>query len=431
MQHAIRVEKVSKQYQIGKRVTHGSLNLTETLFQSTSKLWRMLSTPAALDPDTTFWALRDVSFDVQPGEVVGVIGRNGAGKSTLLKILSRIVEPTSGRVEFRGQMASLLEVGTGFHPELSGRENVYLNGSLLGMKRREIDRKFDDIVGFSEIEQFIDTPVKRYSSGMYVRLAFAVAAFLDLDVLIVDEILAVGDAGFQKKCLGKIGDAARNGRTVLLVSHNMIAVQALCKRVVWLEQGRLVADGDSHEVARKYLGVVSRSVGERQWSEKDAPGNKAVRLMSVRALGSGGSISGEFTNADEFQIEFRFRVLEDGIRLNLTMAFYNEEEVCVFTSPSITDNGVSGRPFACGTYESQCYIPGHFLNDGLYRVDVLFVKDTTTVLFNAESVLMIDIHDEVKNRGDWHGKWAGVVRPRFAWRTVGMTETNGHSRDEP
>jgi lipopolysaccharide transport system ATP-binding protein len=258
MKPAIRVENLSKCYRIGTRTHPANRNLTEALASGARGLWRGLTggEQADADGDGTFWALKDVSFEVQPGEVVGIIGRNGAGKSTLLKVLSRIVEPTGGRCEVRGRMGSLLEVGTGFHPELTGRENVYLNGSVLGMSRREIERKFDEIVAFSEIEKFLDTPVKRYSSGMYVRLAFAVAAHLELEVLVVDEVLAVGDLEFQKKCLGKMGEVAQGGRTVLFVSHNMGAIKHLTRRCLCLKGGQVALDGSPEAAISEYLGTL-------------------------------------------------------------------------------------------------------------------------------------------------------------------------------
>lgn len=246
---AIRVENLSKLYRIGApRARH------DTLRDVVSSLFRPRSSPAPRGTDTDLWALKDVSFEIKQGEVVGVIGRNGAGKSTLLKILSRITEPTSGRVALHGRVASLLEVGTGFHPELTGRDNIYLNGAILGMKRREIDRKFDEIVDFAEIERFLDTPVKRYSSGMYVRLAFAVAAHLEPEILLVDEVLAVGDVAFQRKCLGKMGSVARQGRTVMFVSHNLAAIRRLCARSTLFHLGMIAADGDTWSVLEKYLG---------------------------------------------------------------------------------------------------------------------------------------------------------------------------------
>jgi lipopolysaccharide transport system ATP-binding protein len=273
MQSAIKVEKISKKYRIGAEVHEDYRTLRETIMAAAASPWRGASRwfgrrgsddfSADSPPDAAahFWALKDVSFDIEPGEVVGIIGRNGAGKSTLLKILSRITEPTSGRAEFRGRIGSLLEVGTGFHPELTGRENIYLNGSILGMLRREIARKFDEIVAFAEVERFLDTPVKRYSSGMYVRLAFAVAAHLEPEILLVDEVLAVGDAQFQKKCLGKMENIARGGRTVLFVSHQMSAVQRLCKQCLWFQKGRLESFGPKNEIIAQYL---SKNAGRNQ-----------------------------------------------------------------------------------------------------------------------------------------------------------------------
>jgi homopolymeric O-antigen transport system ATP-binding protein len=309
---AIRVDGLSKLYRVGAR-QQGYRTLRESIVEACAAPWRRIRQSFSPRAETdgaegrlsgeNFWALKDVSFDVQPGEVVGIIGRNGAGKSTLLKILSRITEPTSGRIELRGRVGSLLEVGTGFHPELTGRENVYMNGSILGMSRREIQRKFDEIVAFAEVEDFLDTPVKRYSSGMYVRLAFAVAAHLEPEILIVDEVLAVGDAAFQAKCIAKMNEVSRHGRTVLFVSHNADAIQKLCNRVVLLKRGLLADDGNPSEVLRTYgakgtmvatpggwvslRGASRRGTGEARFSEvrvfcKDDPGQPA--LLSQRGV---------------------------------------------------------------------------------------------------------------------------------------------------
>src|SRR5438445_3846127 len=273
---AIRVDDLSKQYTIGlAQRRHDTLR--DQIMDSLRSIFRSNGHRFAFgqrsDSSTTIWALKDISFEIKHGEVVGVIGRNGAGKSTLLKILSRITEPTTGRVEIYGRIGSLLEVGTGFHGELTGRENIYLNGAILGMRRGEIENKFDQIVAFAEVEKFIDTPVKRYSSGMYVRLAFAVAAHLEPELLIVDEVLSVGDAAFQRKCLGKMSDVAREGRTVVFVSHNMIAVQQLCHRAVWLDEGRIRCDGPSTHVVAEYLQAGADHAMERTWPTIErAPG---------------------------------------------------------------------------------------------------------------------------------------------------------------
>jgi lipopolysaccharide transport system ATP-binding protein len=278
---AVRIENLSKQYRIGGPQARYK-TIRETLMDmvaAPARRLHRLGRPAP--PEETIWALKDVSFEIERGEVVGIIGRNGAGKTTLLKILSRITEPTTGYAEIKGRVGSLLEVGTGFHPELTGRENIYLNGAILGMRRAEIDRKFDEIVAFSEIEKFLDTPVKRYSSGMYVRLAFSVAAHLEPEILLVDEVLAVGDAAFQKKCLGKMGDVASKGRTVLFVSHNMAAISALCPRSVLLEEGRLVYDHDTHEVIEQYLNLGEALYRIPLAERQDRRGNGKITLTDV------------------------------------------------------------------------------------------------------------------------------------------------------
>ncbi len=276
---AIRVDRLSKQYRVGKVPAYGTLrDALASLRKIPKRLLRRNETIA----DDRFWALKDVSFEVRRGEVVGIIGRNGAGKSTLLKVLSRITEPTEGEADIFGRVGSLLEVGTGFHPELTGRENIFLNGAILGMQRAEVMRKFDEIVAFAEVEQFIDTPVKHYSSGMYMRLAFAVAAHLEPEILIVDEVLAVGDAQFQNKCLGKMGEVARNGRTVLFVSHNMHAVGSLCERGLFLHHGRVVFHGSATESVTRYL-EDARSNGKQATMPEARPGTGAWRFTAVKA----------------------------------------------------------------------------------------------------------------------------------------------------
>src|SRR5438094_366500 len=291
---AIRVAGLGKQYQIGgDRKPYKTIreSLTDTVLGPLRRLRAGLSADA-VNGEQAFWALKDVSFEVNRGEVVGIIGRNGAGKSTLLKILSRITEPTEGEVEIAGRVGSLLEVGTGFHPELTGRENVYLNGAILGMKRSEIDRKFDEIVAFSEIEKFLETPVKHYSSGMYTRLAFAVAAHLEPEILLVDEVLAVGDARFQKKCLNKMHDVGHQGRTVLFVSHNMPAITRLCARTILLDEGSVLHDGPSHQVVSAYLNSGLGTTAAREWPDPaKAPGGEVARLRAVRVRTEEGRIT--------------------------------------------------------------------------------------------------------------------------------------------
>jgi lipopolysaccharide transport system ATP-binding protein len=303
MKPVIRVENLGKQYTIGsRRKAYGSLreSLTEAVKKPFQR-WRRNGHSRA----ETIWALRDVNFEVMPGEVVGIIGRNGAGKSTLLKILSRITEPTTGTVELHGKVGSLLEVGTGFHPELTGRENIYLNGAVLGMKRLEISRKFDEIVAFAEIEKFLDTPVKHYSSGMYMRLAFAVAAYLDPEILVVDEVLAVGDAGFQKKCLGKMGEVAESGRTVLLVSHNIPAIEGLCSRVVVMESGKILYRGETKHGIDYYHEGGNKNCKLPLIDRVDRIGDGKARITSITIFGQNGRETNQINMGDSFTVELR------------------------------------------------------------------------------------------------------------------------------
>jgi lipopolysaccharide transport system ATP-binding protein len=302
MKPAIRVEGLSKRYRLGAR-PRGDNNLTENLRANAGRLWRRLTgRGGAANGDNSFWALEDVSFEVRPGEAVGIIGRNGAGKSTLLRVLSRITEPTGGRAEVRGRMGSLLEVGTGFHPELTGRENIYLNGSILGMTKREIDRKFDEIVAFSETERFIDTPVKRFSSGMYVRLGFAVVAHLEPEILVVDEVLAVGDATYQRRCIERMSDFARRGRTVLFVSHNMDLLQRLCKSAVLLEAGRVVNQGSVDAVARDYLERQLGSGDGHDLSNRPRSGDGRARFTRFWLEGPDGRRRVAHVSGDDLSI---------------------------------------------------------------------------------------------------------------------------------
>ncbi|HVC96093.1 MAG TPA: ABC transporter ATP-binding protein, partial [Pirellulales bacterium] len=313
----IKVEGLGKKYTIGTAAPRESYTaLRDVISRSARGLWhgarRALRGQTTIAPRHTeeFWALDDVSFDVRRGDVLGIIGRNGAGKSTLLKILSRITEPTAGRVTLRGRVASLLEVGTGFHPELTGRENIFLNGAILGMTRAEVKRKFDEIVAFAEVEKFLDTPVKRYSSGMFVRLAFAVAAHLEPEILVVDEVLAVGDAEFQKKCLGKMGEVAEAGRTVLFVSHNTTAMKNMCTHGILLNQGQVVCHADISSTVHQYSLLANNVVTIREWEEFNAPGTEGVKLLSARLVTAPPASPDNLTVADPFAFEFRYLVTD-------------------------------------------------------------------------------------------------------------------------
>lgn len=418
MKPIIRAENLSKQYRIG--LQRDNLPTLRDAFAATFRA--SFSRLRQRNHDhATIWALKDVSFEVMPGEVVGVIGANGAGKSTLFKILSRVTEPTEGRAELYGKVSSLLEVGTGFHPELTGRENVFLNGSILGMSKAEIARKFDEIVAFSEIESFLDTPVKRYSSGMYMRLAFAVAAHLEPQILLVDEVLAVGDATFQKKCLGKLGDVASEGRTVLFISHNMSAVQSLCNRVLWINEGRIVEAAEAVKVVSDYLRTAKEHASERVWNG-DGPGNEKVRIHRVSARPADAAAT-DITIQTPVQLEIDYWNGEPDSRVSLSLHVSNEQGSLVFASMPVSASEWNGKPV--GLFRSVCRIPGGLLNDGLHRVSLFVVREEQQVIFSLEGVLVFDVLDSIERRGNWHGRWPGAVRPDLVWRTEYLGENVG------
>jgi lipopolysaccharide transport system ATP-binding protein len=376
-----------------------------------------------------FLALDDVSFDVRRGETLGIVGRNGAGKSTLLKILSNITIPTRGEARIRGRVSSLLEVGTGFHPELTGRENVFLNGAILGMTRAEVRSKFDDIIGFADIGPFVDTPVKRYSSGMYVRLAFAVAAHLDPDILIIDEVLAVGDAGFQTKCLNKMGDVAAQGRTVLFVSHNMTAVQRWCSRALLLADGRVEMSGKTAEVVHHYLRSVVETSPERTWLPDEAPGSEAVRLLSVRILDRQGRTNRQFDVRDPVHIEYVYEVLQDGQDVYAHIQLEKGPGTHVLTSfdDYVTRPWGSQSPHPKGRFRASCTVPGDLLNEGEYAVHLrIFNSLRLSVAVQALDVVQFSVTDALQPggvRGSFPFDWgAPVVRPRLDWRHERMPD---------
>ena len=413
----IKVQGLGKQYSIG---TQGSAysTLREVL---TTKLRSPLSQRRNKSRDQKIWALRDVSFEVNPGEVVGIIGRNGAGKSTLLKILSRITEPTTGRVELYGRVGSLLEVGTGFHPELTGRENIFLNGAILGMARAEIERKFDEIVAFAEIEKFLDTPVKRYSSGMYVRLAFAVAAYLEPEILLVDEVLAVGDASFQRKCLDRMKDVSHHGRTVLFVSHNMPAVTRLCERTILLDEGTILQDDQSQKVVSSYLKSGLGTMAAREWPDAaKAPGNDVVRLCAVRVRTEDGQVTDAIDIRRPVGIEMEFEVLRPGYVLLPNYHVSNEEGVLIFIANDKDPEWQrTSRPV--GRFVSTAWIPGNFLSEGTMIIAAaVSTMDPVTIHFFERDVVafqVIDSLDGQSARGEYAGPYPGIIRPMLQWTT--------------
>ena len=417
---AIRVEKLGKRYRLKHETPERYTALRDVMSSRFRQMFKPRKPGASTEED--FWALRDVEFDVQPGEVLGIIGHNGAGKSTLLKIVSRITEPTVGRITLEGRVASLLEVGTGFHPELTGRENVFLNGAILGMTRAEIVKKFDEIVAFAEIEKFLDTPVKRYSSGMYVRLAFAVAAHLEPEILIVDEVLAVGDAQFQRKCLGKMQDVARDqGRTVLFVSHNLQAVTRLCQRALLLDQGRLLMDGAASTVVTHYLNARLSTTAERSWPHlQEAPGDTVARLKSVRVL-QAGRVSEVIDIRQPVTLEMEYWSLQAGSRLMVAANFFNDDSVLLFLTADLQETRWH-EPRAAGVYVSKCEVPGNFFAEGMIRVMaevctrepvwVSHVREADVVSFNV-----VDSGEPGSVRSGWSRPFAGVVRPMLPWHT--------------
>jgi lipopolysaccharide transport system ATP-binding protein len=409
----ITIENISKRYFLGTMST-GRIKQDLALWWNTNILkkkdpfFHTSDGQYISDSKDHLWALKNVSFDIKEGEVCGVIGRNGAGKSTLLKILSRITRPTCGMVKGEGKISSLLEVGTGFHPELTGRENIFISGSMLGMKKREIRAQFDEIVEFSGIKPFIDTPVKRYSSGMYVRLAFGIAAHLDPDILIVDEVLAVGDAEFQKKCMGKMKDvSSKKGRTIIFVSHNMQAINNLCSKAIWLENGSISASGETQLVVNKYLSAFQKKLWKQHWSElEEAPGNQWIRMMAIELIPHLQDPLMPIDVRTSLTVRFRFKNLKKQINLSTSLALFTLAGECIFNIPS------NSAVHEDCVLEGECTIPGRFLNDGAYYISLYFIKDTSRVVFEFEESLHFDVADYRENINRYD-KWQGYVRPQF------------------
>lgn len=389
---AIRVSGLSKRYLIGgeKKGT-----LTETLAGMIG---------AKNNRKEVFWALQDINFEVKKGEVIGIIGKNGAGKSTLLKILSRITQPTAGKVEINGRVASLLEVGTGFHPELTGRENIYLNGTILGMSRQEVKDKFEEIVEFSGVQKFIDTPVKHYSSGMYVRLAFAVAAHLEPEILIIDEVLAVGDVEFQKKCLGKMKEVAGEGRTVLFVSHNMAAVKSLCERAILLEKGKVVLSGSTSDCVARYQGYASNN-------ELTGP-ILEFKEATIHGISSTASIPGKeiIDEYDEVCLMTDIEVITNDSLLRITYVLNNDQGEALF---AFSDKEMYLNQ---GRTNVQCLIPSGFLNIGNYYLDIYLIDKNSKTVHSEKGIASISIIHGERPAGAWMGKEPGFIKPKFIWK---------------
>jgi len=419
MNAAIKINHVSKRYRIGG-LHPGYMTFREMLGGVVTAPFRKLK---GGNGHQTLWALNDIDLEIGQGELVGIIGHNGAGKSTLLKILSRVTKPTSGEVELFGRIGSLLEVGTGFHPDLTGRENIFLSGAILGMRRAEIERKFDEIVAFSELETFIETSVKWYSSGMYVRLAFSVAAHLEPEILMMDEVLAVGDAAFQQKCLDKMHEIRQQGRTILFVSHDMTAITRLCRRVVLLENGRIACDGEPREVVNHYLSSSLKAGASREWTnDTEAPGDAVVRLRRVRVRNEAGETISVVDVRKPFGIELTYEVLEEGHALVPVIEFYNEEGTELFSTHDTTsDWRRQERPRA--TYTSTVWIPGNLLAEGslIGHVSLMSHFPTTVLHAHERSAVAFQVVDSPAGdsaRGDYLGPMPGLIRPLLSWTTA-------------
>lgn len=414
---SIQVENISKKYLIDhQRKYGGPAGLKESLLSGIKSFFGSVKEEKAEKEE--FWALRDVSFDIEQGDRVGIVGHNGAGKSTLLKILSRITEPTEGRVTVRGRISSLLEVGTGFHPELTGRENIFLNGSILGMKQAEIRKHFDEIVEFAGIEKFLDTPVKRYSSGMYVRLGFAISAHLEPDIMIIDEVLAVGDAEFQRKCLGKMKDVSDSGRTILFVSHNLTAVQSLCNKAVFMHRGQMIEMGETGNVIADYMSKINKTSLCREWeTPESAPGTDLVRIRKVELVPDLAPGQKRIDVRTPVRIRFEFWNYVDKAKLNLSLHFNSMTGETIFNLASPQLDAVPGL------ISGEAVLPGNFLNDGTYTITMMIVKDASSVLYHLQESIIFEIEDY---RGEiaWYGKWPGSVRPHFPFTIEQAEEVN-------
>lgn len=413
---AIKVEGLGKQYRLGEI---GTGTISHDLNRWFARL-RGKEDPFAKVGETNdrtkkgssdyVWSLRDVDFEVKKGEVLGIIGRNGAGKSTLLKILSKVTAPTTGNIKVNGRIASLLEVGTGFHPELTGRENIFLNGAILGMTKTEIRLKFDEIVDFSGVERYIDTPVKRYSSGMYVRLAFAVAAFLEPEILIVDEVLAVGDAEFQKKCLGRMKDVSKNdGRTVLFVSHNMEAIQNLCTHALLMQHGTVIYDGDIQSAISMYMSKFLQQKTEAYWDLSKAPGNDNAKLLKAKVTNFVSGSTTNFTTEDGFQLELEIiNVIPDEQQIDITYHLIDERGILVIVSSTVN---LEPRFFKKGLLHIKSTFPGNILNEGIYTFSrIIMVKNRGQILCEWNDILSFEVLSASQGVLGWQGQKEGVLK---------------------
>jgi lipopolysaccharide transport system ATP-binding protein len=429
----ISIESVSKRYQLGSIGTgtlKGDFIRWRALRRGKPDPFQVIGEENPHHHGKSIWALKDVDLKVQEGEALGIIGRNGSGKSTLLKILSEVTAPTKGEVRIKGRIASLLEVGTGFHPDLTGRENVFLNGAILGMNRQEVRQKFDEIIDFSGIETFVDTPVKRYSSGMFVRLAFAVAAHLDPDILVVDEVLAVGDAEFQRKCLGKMGRVAGEGRTVLFVSHSMMAVQTLCQSAVWLDKGKVKDYGFISQIVANYIrsGLPEEKTNERVWMDiHNAPGNENVRIHCISVQPENGKPGDKINIKTPLRVEVDYWNLLPGVHLHPTLQFFTDQGYLAFsTSAKISGNAEVTEYSQAGLYRSVCHIPGNLLNSGPHRVNLQLNRDHSASTYQMNEAIGFEVDDDPELKDLRYNFEPGVLHPLLPWETKYIGEDSKH-----
>jgi lipopolysaccharide transport system ATP-binding protein len=424
----IKVENISKRYRLGsggpyKTIRESIVNIVKKALPPGKNNEQE---PSGDVKSGELWALRDVSFEVKQGDIVGVIGRNGAGKSTLLKILARITEPTTGRITMKGRVGSLLEVGTGFHPELSGHENIYLYGAILGMDRYEVTRKFDEIIAFAELEKFVETPVKRYSSGMYMRLAFAVAAHLEPEILLVDEVLAVGDVQFQKKCIGKMGEVSKSGRTVLFVSHNMQAVKTLCSSGIYLENGAVKSIDTIENIVNLYMRDILPSQESilRVWDDfHSAPGNDKIRIHRMEIVPDGSMAIPVLHMNSSFSVLIDFWNCIENQGVIISMSFYGLDDTPAFQSLSVNEMDWKVPALPQGLFRSVCRIPAHLMNEGIYKIRILFIDANTSHLFDFRDALILTIHNIEQRELPWYGKFIGSVYPKLDWSTTILNNT--------
>ncbi len=417
MQPVIEIKNIGKKYTRNEVAAY--LSLRESITEKFTGLFKQKN------HKHSFWALDDVSFNVAAGDRVGIIGRNGAGKTTLLKLISRITPPTKGHIVLRGRVGSLLEVGTGFHPELTGRENIYLNGSILGLRRNEITKKFDEIVDFSGVEKFIDTPLKKYSSGMQLRLAFSVAAHLEPEILLIDEVLAVGDVEFHKKCIGKMQEVSRSdGRTILFVSHNMSYISSLCNQAVLLDHGKMISSGTSSKVIGEYISSIANRSANQTWNENQ-PGNDIVKLLSVQMINQEEKTTEDFAVNESIGIKMNYQVLQDGHVLWLGHNIHNQEGINVFDTHSV-DHPLYNQKHPVGKFEATTWVPKSLLNTGTYLVSTAIFNHTDQVIhLHEKDVILFNVHevfDEMTARGNSPGDFPGVIRPMLKWQIEKVSE---------